>query len=170
MEQDTVQDTTKLPTLMRQFDTDVDLDNYVIEHAKYFTVIQIKPGGFVNGEGSNYTREECPTLESALERAAEIYKEKKKTLLIYAVADFAGAIGFNRPVRQYPASTWKSKADREREAKLERAQIRQRAKEERKPKEAAVFKTNFKAPSRDKSPSAANFLSSDIPMVRITSR
>lgn len=128
MDQNTTQDTPLLPTLMKNFETDEDLDNYVILHAKYFTVIQIQPGGFVSGKGSNYTREEQPTLEAALARAEEIYKERKKTLLVYAVADFAGAIGFNRPVRQYPPSTWRSKADRARDEKKARAEARAVAK------------------------------------------
>lgn len=147
------------PTLMRQFDTDEDLDNYVIEHAHMFTVIQIRPGGFVNGYGSNYIREEIyvenndrtAALEKALARAAEIYKETNRTLLIYAVADFTGAMGFGRPVRQYPPSTYRSKADKQRDelrarkAKREAAAAK-KATTPKKPKDkftAAVYKTDF---------------------------
>lgn len=134
---------TRKPTLMKQFETDEDLDDYVIEHAKYFTVIQIRPGGFVNGYGSNYIREEVPTLEEAMERAKELYEQTKKKLLIYAVADFAGAIGFNRPVRQYPPNTYRSKADKARdERKARAARKAERAAKKAEPK-AAVFKTSF---------------------------
>jgi hypothetical protein len=49
---------SKYPTLMRQYETDEDLDEYVIDHAHMFVVIQIRPGGYINGYGSNYTRTE----------------------------------------------------------------------------------------------------------------
>lgn len=118
---------SKYPTLMKQFETDEDLDDYVITHAYMFTVIQIRPGGYVNGFGSNYIREEIhvkdhggdprAALEAAKVRAKEIYeeKDKKQKLLIYACADFAGAMGFNRPVTTYPEPTFRSKADQRRD-------------------------------------------------------
>lgn len=164
------------PTLMRHFDTDEDLDNYVIEHAHMFTVIQIRPGGFVNGYGSNYIREEIvvedndqeAALEKALARAAEIYSQKEQSLLIYAVADFAGAMGFARPVRQYPPSTYRSKADKKRDEIRARAAKREAAKAKKttKPKDkfkAAVFKTDFgtKAEKQD------SFEKSKVPMARV---
>lgn len=181
---------SKFPTLMRHYETDEDLDNYVIAHAYMFTVIQIRPGGFVNGFGSNYIREEVHVkdhggnqaiaLEAAWVRAAEIYAEKKKTILIYAVADFAGAIGFNRPVRQYPASNYRSKSDKARDErkaialrKAERGLAREHAGKTKELKpvvkkpefKAAVFKTTFEeAPGGI---TEEEFLATDKPMARL---
>jgi hypothetical protein len=168
---------------MRQYDSDEELDQYVIDHAKYFTVVQIRPGGFVNGHGSNYIREEVPTLEEAMERAKVLYDEKKKSILIYAVADFAGAIGFNRPVRQYPEPTYRSKSQKMRDEKLEaakRATIkkaeRDLARQTKAPKKdkfkAAVFKTEFstaKKPAKvaQNSMTHEEFMSSSQPMVKL---
>lgn len=153
---------SKYPTLMRNFETDEDLDEYVIDHAYMFVVIQIRPGGFVSGYGSNYTRTEFrveehggdrrETLALAMAKAEEIYKETKRALLVYAVADFAGAIGFNRPVRQIPTPTFRSKADQRRdEARARKLRQEERARKKLaedkpvKPKrpKAAVFNTDF---------------------------
>jgi hypothetical protein len=155
---------SQYPTLMKNFETDEDLDDYVISNAHMFVIIQIRPGGFVNGYGSNYTRTEVTfekgkdnpweALDVAVKEGERIYKQTGKSLLVYAVADFAGAIGFNRPVRQIPAPTFRSKADQRRdEAKARKLRVAERAKkrelegkskpkEVRKPK-GAVFKTDF---------------------------
>jgi hypothetical protein len=153
---------SKYPTLMRNFETDEDLDEYVIDHAYMFVVIQIRPGGFVNGYGSNYTRTEVHVEEfggdnrAALARAIEvaegIYAETKKSLLVYAVANFAGALGFNRPVRTIPVKTFRSKADQRRdEARARKLRQEEKARKKlsedkpvkaKKPK-AAVFDTDF---------------------------
>lgn len=161
MTSETSQGGSKYPTLMNNYETDQDLDDYVIKHAYMFTVIQIRPGGFVSGYGSNYTRDEVhvgedgpeAALEKAIELAKEIYAEKKKTLLIYAVANFAGAMGFNRPVMQYPPSTYRSKADKQRDAIRARKKAREEKQakkgEAKKPKDkttdfkAAVYKTDL---------------------------
>lgn len=171
---------SKYPTLMKHFESDEDLDQYVIDHSYMFTVIQIRPGGFVSGYGSNYVREEIhvgddgpeEALERAIARAKEIYDEKKKSLLIYAVADFSGAIGFNRPVRQYPPNTYRSKADKQRDAIRERKAKREAAKKKAEPKskekdkfKAAVFKTDLGV---KKQMTEADFVNSKTPMVRVT--
>lgn len=156
---------SKYPTLMRDYETDEDLDEYVISHAHMFVVIQIRPGGYINGYGSNYTRTEVTldkgddpqeALAAAVKIAEDIYAKTKKSLLVYAVADFAGAIGFNRPVRSIPAPTFRSKADMRRDevrARKLRQIERERARELKSgPKKerplpkmkAQVFKTKFK--------------------------
>lgn len=124
------------PTLMLDFQSDEDLDQYVIDHAYMYTIITPRPGGFMAGLGSNYSREEVhvkdhegteEALVAAIARAKEMYdaSENKKTLLIYAVADFSGAIGFSRPVRQYPPSTYRSKADKKRDELRDRKLARE---------------------------------------------
>jgi hypothetical protein len=177
---------SKYPTLMKNFETDEDLDEYVIDHAYMFVVIQIRPGGFVNGYGSNYTRTEFmvedydgdqrKTLDTALARGQEIFEETKKALLIYAVANFAGALGFNRPVRQIPAPTFRSKADQRRDearARKQRRLERERTKAEgAKPKpvkpklKAQVFKTEFKE-SAEAGLTDEEFLATDKPLARL---
>lgn len=161
---------SKYPTLMKNFETDEDLDDYVIHHAYMFVVIQIRPGGYVNGHGSNYTRTEVQVsdfggdTQAALQHATaigeSIYEKSKKSLLIYAVANFAGALGFNRPVRSVPEKTFRSKADQRRDearARKLRQIERERSRElkgktkalktpKREPK-AAVFNTDFDDPA-----------------------
>lgn len=157
---------SKYPTLMKNFETDEDLDDYVIHHAYMFVVIQIRPGGYVNGHGSNYTRTEVQVsdfggdpqaaLQHAIGIGEGIYAESKKSLLIYAVANFAGALGFNRPVRSVPEKTFRSKADQRRDEararklrQIERERSRELAgktKALKKPR-AAVFDTDFDDPA-----------------------
>ncbi len=181
---------SQFPTLMRTYDTDEDLDNYVIEHAYMFTIIQVRPGGFVNGHGSNYVREEVQVadhdnteaaLAQAMVRAAEIYALNKKNILIYAVANFAGAIGFNRPVRNFPVTNYKSKSDKARDErkaiaarKAERALKKQlKDKGKAKPKDpftAAVFKTDFSKVQIVTDPNALTdeeFHATDQPLARL---
>lgn len=109
-----------LPGLMGDY-TDEQLNAKVVAHAKYFTVVQITRGGFVKG-GSNYDRHQVDTLEDARKRAKELYEaDKSRGILIYAVADFAGANGFSRPIENYPKSSWMSKSEK---AQLEKEQKR----------------------------------------------
>ncbi len=82
--------------------THEELDALTIEHAKYFTVVQVILGGFVKTGLSNYEREEAPTLEAARQRAKDRHEETGKPSMIYAVADFVGARGFSRHVENYP--------------------------------------------------------------------
>lgn len=183
---------SQYPTLMRNYETDEDLDEYVIDHAYMFTVIQIRPGGFVSGYGSNYTRTEFhvadyegvqrDALSAAIIRAEEIYAETKKPLLIYAVANFAGAMGFNRPVRKIPVATFRSKADQRRDdlrarklRQIERERTRElqgKGKKERPvPKlKAQVFKTKFEEkpePVQETGITEEEFAATDVPMARL---
>jgi hypothetical protein len=178
---------SKYPTLMRQYETDEDLDEYVIDHAHMFVVIQIRPGGYINGYGSNYTRTEVTfekgddpreALATAVKIAEDLYEKTKKSLLVYAVADFAGAIGFNRPVRLIPAPTFRSKADQRRDdlrARKLRQEDRARKKlaedapvKAKKPK-AAVFKTTFEKPKAAKEIGLTDeeFAATDVPLARL---
>lgn len=121
---------SKLPGLMGEY-TDEELNAHVIKHAKYFTVVQITRGGFVGG-GSNYDRHQVDTLEDARVKAAELYgADRSRGILIYAVADFAGANGFSRPVENYPKSNWESKSQKASREKAERQAARQKAREAR---------------------------------------
>jgi hypothetical protein len=106
--------------------TDEELNEYVVRHAKYFTVVQVNRGGYVRG-GNNYDRHEVPSLEDARIKAKELHEaDKLRGILIYAVADFAGANGFSRPVESYPRKTWVSKAEQARLDKTKRAKERER--------------------------------------------
>lgn len=120
-----------LPSLMGQF-TDEELNLYTIKHAKYFTVVQITRGGFVGG-GQNYERHQVDTLDDARGLAAKLYGEdpKKRGIIIYAVADFAGANGFSRPVENYPLSSYKSRSDKAKEDKKLKAEQKQRLRDAR---------------------------------------
>lgn len=183
---------SQYPTLMRNYETDEDLDEYVIDHAYMFVVIQIRPGGFVSGYGSNYTRTEFQVadyggvqrdaLSAAIIKAEEIYAETKRRLLVYAVANFAGALGFNRPVRLIPAATFRSKADQRRDElrarkvrQVERERARElqgKSKKERPlPKlKAQVFKTKFEEksdPVQETGITEEEFAATDVPMARL---
>lgn len=120
-----------LPGLMGDW-TDEELNEHTIKHAKYFTVVQITRGGFVGG-GRNYDRHQVDTLDDARTKAAELYRQdpNKRGILIYAVADFAGANGFSRPVENYPRSTYMSKSDRARQDKKQKAEARQKLRDAR---------------------------------------
>jgi hypothetical protein len=109
--------------------SDEELNQAVLERAKYFTVVQINRGGFVAG-GKNYNRTEYPTLEKAQEEGEKLYKAEGKAILIYAVADWP-SIGFSRPIDSFPRSTWKSKADKERDEKKRKADARELARQAR---------------------------------------
>lgn len=115
-----------LPGLMGDY-SDEELNAKVIANAKYFTVVQVNRGGFVRG-GTNYDRHQVDTLEDAREKAKELYEaDKSRGILIYAVADFAGANGFSRPVENYPKSTYMTRADKARQEKLDKQAARERA-------------------------------------------
>jgi hypothetical protein len=119
-----------LPGLMGEY-TDEELNAKVIAHAKYFTVVQVNRGGFVRG-GTNYDRHQVDTLEDARVKAKELYEaDKLRGILIYAVADFAGANGFSRPIENYPKSTWMSKGEKARLEKDQKAAARKAAREAR---------------------------------------
>lgn len=114
--------------------TDDELNQHVIAHAKYFTVVQVTRGGFVRG-GQNYDRHQVDTLEDAREKAKELYEgDRSKGILIYAVADFAGANGFSRPVENYPkTSGYVTRGDKIKAEKAAKAAAKQRAREARLP-------------------------------------
>lgn len=117
---------TTLPGLMGEY-TDEELNAKVVAHAKYFTVVQVNRGGFVRG-GSNYDRYQVDTLPNARTKAAELYElDKTRGILIYAVADFAGANGFSRPIENYPKLTYMSKSDKARQDKEQRTKAREMA-------------------------------------------
>lgn len=121
---------TKNPSLSSLVDySDEELNQAVMDRAKYFTVIQVVRGGFVAG-GKNYNRTEYPTLPEAQIAAEELYKTEKKSVLIYAVADWP-SIGFSRPVDSFPRSSWMSKADKERLEKKKKAEARELARQAR---------------------------------------
>jgi hypothetical protein len=124
-----VEKEAKLPSLMGDR-TDEELDSYTIQHAKYFTVVQVNRGGFVGG-GQNYNREQVDSLEQAQQRAKELYERDGKAILIYAIADFSGAVNFSRHVDNYPKSSWKSKGQKAHEDKKAKAEARERARQAR---------------------------------------
>jgi hypothetical protein len=103
------------PGLMGEYD-DEELNQHTIAHAKYFTVVQIRRGGFVGG-GTNYDRHQVDTLEEARIKAAELYAVEQRGIIIYAVADFAGANGFSRPVENYPYKVFLTRGDKAKAAK-----------------------------------------------------
>jgi hypothetical protein len=119
------------PGLMGEY-TDEELNEHTILHAKYFTVVQINRGGFVRG-GSNYDRHQVDTLEDARKLAQELYDADpvKRGILIYAVADFAGANGFSRPVENYPNKVYLTKGDKAKKAKKDAQEARQKLREAR---------------------------------------
>lgn len=79
-----------------------ELDALAIKHAKYFTCVQVQLGGFVKNGTSNYDREELPNLDAAREHAKKLYEVTRKSVMIYAIADFSGARNFSRHVENYP--------------------------------------------------------------------
>jgi len=81
-----------------------DLDKLFFDNAKYFTVVQARPGGIHNVEGP-YDREEVPTYEAALALAKEKYAANKRGCLIYAVADVYGGENMSRHVDTFPPVT-----------------------------------------------------------------
>lgn len=127
-----IQQGSALPGLMGDY-TDEELIQHTIKHAKYFTVIQITRGGFVGG-GQNYERHQVDTLDEARTLASTLYGQdpKKRGIIIYAVADFAGANGFSRPVDNFPPTTYMSNSDRARKEKKEKAEARQKLRDSRK--------------------------------------
>jgi len=107
--------------------TDEELIAHVVAHAKYFTVVQIRRGGFVAG-GSNYTRYQVPTIEEARVKAEELYGlDRSKGILIYAVADFAGASNFSRPVESYPKSNYMTRGDKIKKEKADKRRAKELA-------------------------------------------
>jgi len=121
---------TGLPTLM-DCRTDEEFTAKTLKYARYFSIIRCIKGGFRSG-GANYQRHEAPTLDKAREIAHKLREEdNKNTVIIYAIADFIGAMGFSRPIEFYPKSDYKTRADREREAKEQKRAVRDLAREAR---------------------------------------
>lgn len=119
-----------LPSIMGDF-TDEERTARAVQYAKYFTVIQYIRGGFQKG-GTNHIRNERPTLESARELAEELRAENSQhTVIIYAVADFAGCRNFSRPVEFWPKSQYVTRAEKAQIAKEERRKAREAEKAER---------------------------------------
>ena len=118
---------SSLPGLMGEY-TDEELNQHTIKHAKYFTVVQINRGGFVKG-GTNYNRFQVDTLDDARTMAKDLYTSDpdKRGILIYAVADFAGANNLSRPVENYPKSTYMTRGDRAALEKKQKAEAKERA-------------------------------------------
>lgn len=114
-------------------DSDEMVEWLTFQHAKYFTIIQIRPGGW-RTHASNYIRREAPTFAMALEMAQALYKETGKSCLIYGVADFVGATNFSRLITAVPhtpapygksrrAADEKKKAQREKAKSLQAARV-----------------------------------------------
>lgn len=109
------------PTMsdLMKFNTDEEIDAFIIQHAKHFNVVQMNPGGFVNGS-RNYLHHVASTIDKARAKAETLYREdpKKRGIVIYAVADIGYVANMSRPVENYPpVKPYMSKAAR---AKLER--------------------------------------------------
>lgn len=102
----------ELPNLLN-IQSDEELDDLSRGNAKYFTVVQVRLGAFARGQGSNYIRREVPTYAAALELAQAIHRKTGKTLMIYAVVDFAGARNFTRHLTNYPKTSPASKKQRD---------------------------------------------------------
>ncbi len=81
-----------------------ELDALALEHAKYFTVVQVQLGGFFTSRKSNYIRREMPNIVAARELAEALYKSNGKICMIYAVVDFVGANDFARHMENFPPS------------------------------------------------------------------
>lgn len=121
---------SQLPTLM-DASTDEEFTAKTLRHARLFSIIRVVRGGYRSGK-SNYERHEAPTLEEARTIAERLRKEdNKNTVIIYAIADFAGANGFSRPVEFYPKSEYLTRADREKIAKQEKREMREKLREAR---------------------------------------
>ena len=154
-----------LPGLMGNY-TDDELNQRVIDHAKYFTVVQVTRGGFVGG-GKNYERHQVNTLEDARVKAKELYEEDaaKRSILIYAVADFAGANGFSRPVESYPVSAgYVSKSDKAKTEKKLKAEARERARQARL---SLGEGTNRRRSQKPVEETVDDFMGNPLPMVRV---
>jgi hypothetical protein len=153
-----------LPGLMGNY-SDEELNAHVVKHAKYFTVVQVTRGGFVGG-GKNYDRHQVDTLEDARAKAKELYDTdpSKRGILIYAVADFAGANGFSRPVENYPPTTYMTKGDKAKLEKKQKAEARQRLRDAR--MNLGEGRIN-KRPAKPAEMSDDEFMNNPEPMVRV---
>lgn len=101
----------ELPSLL-DAQSDAEIDRLALEHAKYFTIVQVRLGGWSRLGISNYTRRTAPNMASALEMAQAIHRQTGKTSMIYAVVDFAGARNFTRHVMNYPETPPINKEER----------------------------------------------------------
>jgi hypothetical protein len=168
----TCQDGSSLPGLMGEY-TDEELNEHTIKHAKYFTVVQITRGGFVGG-GKNYDRHQVDSLESANQLAADLYRDdpKKRGIIIYAVADFAGANGFSRPVGNYPPTTYMSKSDKARHEKKRKAEAREKLRAARMSLGEGRLVSATKLPSQvvadDQQTSEEAWMNADVPLAFIS--
>lgn len=102
----------ELPNLL-DAQSDADIDRKSLEHAKYFTIVQVRLGGFRDRRESNYTRRTAPNLAAAIEIAQAIHRQSGKTSMIYAIVDFAGARNFTRHLMNYPLTPGPSKLERD---------------------------------------------------------
>lgn len=102
----------ELPNLL-DAQSDEEIDQKSLEHAKYFTVVQVRLGGFRDRRESNYTRRTAPNFAVAMEMAQAIHRQTGKTSMIYAIVDFAGARNFTRHITNYPPTLPPSKLARE---------------------------------------------------------
>lgn len=100
----------ELPSLL-DIQSDEELDARALEHAKYFTVVQVRLGGWSRLGISNYIRRTAPNIAIAMEMAQAIYRQTGKVSMIYAVVDFAGARNFTRHITNYPETPPVSKAE-----------------------------------------------------------
>lgn len=102
----------ELPNLL-DASSDADIDRKALEHAKYFTIVQVRLGGFRDRRESNYTRRTAPNLAAAMEIAQAIHRQSQKISMIYAIVDFAGARNFTRHIMNYPLTPGPSQLERE---------------------------------------------------------
>ena len=102
----------ELPSLL-DAQSDAEIDQLSLEHAKYFTIVQVRLGGWSRLGTSNYVRRTAPTFAAAMEMAQAIHRQTGKASMIYAVVDFAGARNFSRHLTNYPATLPASRRDRE---------------------------------------------------------
>lgn len=102
----------ELPNLL-DASSDADIDRKALDHAKYFTIVQVRLGGFRDRRESNYTRRTAPNLAVAMEMAQAIHRQSGKTSMIYAIVDFAGARNFTRHIMNYPLTSGPSRLERE---------------------------------------------------------
>jgi hypothetical protein len=117
------------PTMsdLMKLTTDEEIDALIICHAKHFNVVQMNPGGFVSGS-RNYLHHKAYTIEEARTMAKDLHEgdEKRRHIVIYAVADIGYVTNMSRPVETYPLSKpFISKAAKAKKEREERSLERQ---------------------------------------------
>ncbi len=86
--------------------TQDEYEQMIIDNAKYFTVLEIRPGAWRRGE-SNFVKTQHTTYDEAIAEAKRRYEAEphpKRGNLIYAIADFprSGARDMTALVEAYP--------------------------------------------------------------------